>query len=87
MIIITNPHFSQYRVSRDSLSTQLSNLALDAKIYKILIKVYTWNNIPLYLISGLSLKITIFSLKMMLKSGLEKVISKFYVPLQSCFAV
>ena len=27
MIIITNPHFSQYRVSRDSLPTQLSNLA------------------------------------------------------------
>ena len=26
MIIITNPHFSQYRVSRDSLPTQLSNL-------------------------------------------------------------
>ena len=26
MIIITNPHFSQYRVSRDSLPTQSSNL-------------------------------------------------------------
>ena len=26
MIIIKNPHFSQYRVSRDSLPTQLSNL-------------------------------------------------------------
>ena len=27
MIMITNPHFSQYRVSRDSLPTQSSNLA------------------------------------------------------------
>ena len=26
MIIITNPHFSQHRVSRDSLLTQSSNL-------------------------------------------------------------
>ena len=31
MIMITNPHFSQYRVSRDSLSTQLSNY-----VYRIL---------------------------------------------------
>ena len=29
MIIITNPHFSQYRVSRDSLPTQSSNLDYD----------------------------------------------------------
>ena len=31
MIMITNPHFSQYRVSRDSLSTQSSNY-----VYRIL---------------------------------------------------
>ena len=31
MIIITNPHFSRYRVSRDSLSTQSSNY-----VYRIL---------------------------------------------------
>ena len=32
----------------------------------------------------LSLEMTIFGLKMMVKSGLEKIILKFHVPLQSC---
>ena len=32
----------------------------------------------------LSLEMTIFGLDMMVKSGLEKIILKFHVPLQSC---
>jgi hypothetical protein len=32
----------------------------------------------------LTLEITIFGLKMMVKSGLEKIIFKFHEPLQSC---
>ena len=32
----------------------------------------------------LSLEMTIFGLNMMVKSGLEKIILKFHVPLQSC---
>ena len=38
MIIITNPHFSQYRVSRDSLPTQSSNLASNLLRFT---KIYT----------------------------------------------
>ena len=32
----------------------------------------------------ISLEMTIFGLKVMVKSGLEKIIFKFHVPLQSC---
>ena len=32
--MITNPHFSQHRVSRDSLSTQLSNYALNHNLHQ-----------------------------------------------------
>ena len=37
-----------------------------------------------YVTKILSLEMTIFGLKMMVKSGLEKIILKFHVPLQSC---
>ena len=56
-------------------------------LFNFLIKDYTppriatifkWTKI-------LSLEITIFGLKMMVKSGLEKNILKFHVPLQSCY--
>ena len=40
MIIIANPHFSQYRVSRDSLPTQSSNLVWGASCKKILNGIY-----------------------------------------------